>query len=342
MNLKRITQWAWTIVAFYLSIPAQAQDTMMYRGGFADGYSSLAYQVFYPESASLSSHTVYKGGSGDGYTHQSLPQFYPQPLTHAVMYTGGFGDGYSTEKQDHFTPEFLSHFAAYTADTNTRGDGYSALTHTDFSPGILDHHLMYAGGEGDGYAGHLVLSYQPLPVGLISFTGEIVNNRYSLLKWEITSEKDAARYELQRSADGLAFNSIHHQPVTDPSQIQVVRTHEDRRPMNGANYYRLLIHEKDGRVKLSNTILLIYRNGSESLVLFPNPANHSLNLRYELASAAQIRITDIKGTVLYQSAIPAGSQTVAIPVSAYAPGTYLLHMITEAQERSQVIRFLKQ
>lgn len=354
---------------YLLAFSGSAQDTMMYRGGFADGYSSLVYQVFYPNSLALSGHHAYKGGTGDGYAHTGftmfypgaltqavmytggsgdgysqlfLQQFYPRALTHSVMYTGGPGDGYSTEYKGNFQPGFLSHFAPYTIDTALRGDGYASSGHVDFLPEQLDHYVMYNGGEGDGYAGHLAVSYHPLPVGLISFTGEMVNNSYSLLRWTIAHEKDADHYELQRSPDSRGFITLYRQQVKTASVMEVTYPYEDHQPIRGANYYRLLIHEKSGSVKSSNTVLLFYHGESGSLAIFPNPASHSLNIQYQSPSEIEIRITDIKGTVLYKNNLASGSHTASIPVESFASGAYLLHLFYKDSRQSDAIRFIKQ
>lgn len=347
---------------------AYAQDTMMYRGGFADGYASVHNQTFYPQTAALPAHTaycggigdgfaqgfhqefstqqltqqaVYAGGIGDGYAHQLLQQFYPSILSHAVMYHGGEGDGYSAVIDQKFYPGFLTQFAAYTSDTNSYGDGYASNAEIAFQPENLSHFVIYQGGEGDGYAGHMAISYQPLAVGLMSFSGEMIQQKYSLLTWTIANEKDAMYYELQRAPNGTRYNSIYHQDVKSPSLEAITHAYEDHSPMRGANYYRLLIHEKDGSISYSNTVLLFYDGAKESLVIFPNPATHSLNIQYQSASAIQIRVTDIRGTTQYSGELPAGSQTSSVSVEKLVPGTYLLHILYKDSQETQTIRFVK-
>lgn len=330
-------RWLLIVLAIVagMGIRAFGQDTIMYHGGYADGHAGQSLIQYLP--VKLSHYMVYNGGNGDGYSMERATQFSPTVLPQSVMYKGGAGDGNTTLEDHHFNRAYLSHYNLY---AGSAGDGYSYMDGTAFNRALLDQYNMYAGGSGDGYAGHLAVSYVPLPVHLLSFTGEMTTGNHSLLAWKVADEQDALRYELEKSSDSRSFRNIYTRVVSNPSTGPVAYQYEDRQPREGANYYRLRIFDKDGSNRLSNVVLLFYKNEQESLTLFPNPATTSLNIGYRSAVAATLRLVDMKGAVLHTQAIAAGNQTFSIPVNGIAAGAYLLHVLYDNGQH-KTIRFVK-
>jgi hypothetical protein len=84
-------------------------------------------------------------------------------------------------------------------------------------------------------------------------------------------------------------------------------------------------------IELSNTEDILH----SQVRLFPNPANHTLNL--ELPQDGYIRITGLDGKMLQSQKVQAGLQT--LDISPLTPGSYILRWITDRQQYS--IRFVK-
>src|SRR5690606_36268007 len=116
------------------------------------------------------------------------------------------------------------------------------------------------------------------PVNLLSFTGELMNNNYGLLQWKVSDEKGTPVYVLKKSSNGRSFSGIYTKAVTKSQPDMQVYQYEDHKLFDGANYYRLKITDKDGSAKFSDVVLLFYKDGNESLSLYPNPATCSLNI----------------------------------------------------------------
>lgn len=319
-----------------MGIKVFGQDTAMYRGGFADGANSQLVANFYP--AKLNHYAMYSGGIKDGGALATIENFYPTPLSQFMMYKGGFGDGAAGLEEHLFNPTRLNHQIMYAGNV---GDGASLGMYEDYTRAYLDHYSIYAGGQGDGYAGHLAVSFTPLPVNLLSFTGDMMDNRYGLLEWRATDEKGTPTYELQKSKDGKLFSKIYSKKVSIAQVGMQNYQYEDHQLIDGANYYRLKISDKDGNAKFSDVVLLFYKDGSESLTLFPNPATTSLNINYKSRQSAQVRLVDIKGAIQYQQSIQAGAQLVSMPLHNIAAGTYILHFIYE-NGKTRTVKFVKE
>lgn len=340
---------------------AHAQDTMMYRGGYYDGYSSLSQTNFTPSAlthfsaymggagdgyadillqqytpSTLNGQSMYIGGDGDGYAQYTLQQFTPSPLNGQSMYIGGNGDGYTSISQQNFTPDMLTQYYAYMGNS---GDGYASLQQSQFMPGYLTHFTPYAGGQGDGYAGTLIIGVV-LPIKLVSFEGEITDNG-NLLEWKVSMEKDLKSYGLQRSATGNHFQTIYTKDITANSETKKTYHYLDTEPLEGTNYYRLQINNLSEKTEYSNIVLLVYKKGGQSITVFPNPAQDMLTLQYKLNGKAMMRITDMKGSIITQQQLDDTQTTIQIPVSHLAQGMYMLQ-VTTGNDFNQSIRFIKQ
>jgi hypothetical protein len=94
-----------------------------------------------------------------------------------------------------------------------------------------------------------------LPVTLISFNAYLQGNEVSV-KWKVTAEEHIARYEVERSADGIRYNQIGQQNASGNISSVSDYLFNDLYPVTGNNYYRLKIVEQDGRYKYSQVVLV--------------------------------------------------------------------------------------
>ena len=108
---------------------------------------------------------------------------------------------------------------------------------------------------GIGYVNNLTWTINNpavLPVRLHSFTGKIEGKK-GLLQWQIDSPTDLHSFELEKSANGISFTKL---AEIAGDQQKKVYDFTDVALLNGNNFYRLKIIDKDGSFKISNTIQL--------------------------------------------------------------------------------------
>ncbi|WP_162268251.1 hypothetical protein [Hymenobacter sp. PAMC 26628] len=93
--------------------------------------------------------------------------------------------------------------------------------------------------------GGSVVGCAPLPVQLVSFTAKPAAGAVEL-RWRTAQEVNAARYEVERSVDGLLFAPLSQQPARGPGAY----TASDKtRP--GTQYYRLRLVDADASFSYS-------------------------------------------------------------------------------------------
>ncbi len=142
-----------------------------------------------------------------------------------------------------------------------------------------------------------------LPVSLRYFDGRMTAAG-ALLNWATATEKDNARFSIERSHDrnvgpDLSFEVIGNVPSQAPggnSGTLLTYSFTDTQPLPGINYYRLTQTDYNGTRTLHKIIALSREN--QPMVLFPNPAGANGLMQIEPAIAYQrYRLVDVQGRV---------------------------------------------
>jgi hypothetical protein len=171
-----------------------------------------------------------------------------------------------------------------------------------------------------------IVSSTPLPINLVSFTGKNIGTA-NQLNWVTAEEKNFDHFELERSADGQQFSKIANID-SKKSNVGNNYTFTDSKPLKERNFYRLKMQDMDGSFKYSEIVSLSEISTSGvSINMYPNPANHELNVQITGRSdgAAFILISDLVGN-LVRSMQTTGSSTT-INVDQLPTGAYLVKYI---------------
>lgn len=95
-----------------------------------------------------------------------------------------------------------------------------------------------------------------LPVTLVQFVAT-KRSEGVYVNWLVASETNNAGFEVQRSADGVRFQSLHFEGSKAPggnSATPVQYNFIDAQPLTGTSFYRLLQKDKDGRLAYSRIV----------------------------------------------------------------------------------------
>jgi Secretion system C-terminal sorting domain/PQQ enzyme repeat len=129
-----------------------------------------------------------------------------------------------------------------------------------------------------------------LPVTLIDFTAYNKNNQYSQLNWVTSAETDFNYFNIEHSTSNTDFISIG--TIEGNGNLQVDQNYNfiDNNPADGANFYRLKMVDKDGKVAYSKVVKVTFNLSIMSL--YPNPAKDKVFLKTNLyfTGGEQIRV----------------------------------------------------
>ena len=119
----------------------------------------------------------------------------------------------------------------------------------------------------------------PLPIELLYFTAIPINNTVNL-DWATASESNNAKYEIERSLDGVNFEFLKSIYAFGDGNSLTKQSYNtiDEKPFKGISYYRLKQIDKSGEFKYAAIVSVEFKN--ETVInLFPNPAINKLNIK---------------------------------------------------------------
>ncbi len=169
----------------------------------------------------------------------------------------------------------------------------------------------------------------PLPIELLSFTGECYNQS-TVLKWSTSSEINNAYFSIERSQNGIDWQLVTTVDGQGNSSSQNNYSVIVSGLSDGISYYRIKQTDFDGKIKY-HTIIALENCGDHKteLVIFPNPASGILNISYrgDKSEITSVSIYNIRGEMVYESV----SYQSKIVFENNLNGIYFLHVNTTSK-----------
>jgi hypothetical protein len=170
----------------------------------------------------------------------------------------------------------------------------------------------------------------PLPIELLSFTAE-KKEKSVLLKWTTASEINNDYFELEKSRDGISFETFAKIKGAGFSNQKLDYSHIDINPYRGISYYRLKQVDFDGIYNYSDIIAVNFNSIDQKLQFYPNPTSEIINIENLNSSSNYIiNIYDITGKLII-SKNTAQTNTFTLSVNELASGFYTLQVLSESQ-----------
>ncbi|MBF9222880.1 T9SS type A sorting domain-containing protein [Hymenobacter ruricola] len=171
----------------------------------------------------------------------------------------------------------------------------------------------------------------PLPVELVKFDAKRTKTTVTCT-WATASEKNNARFVVERSANGETFAAIGTVEGSGSSTGAHSYSFVDARPLAGTAYYRLRQVDKDGTAAYSPVVTVEGAAAAEPTAIsaVPNPSNGQFAVWATLAAP-----TTLQGTVLnvlgekvltINEQLPAGPARLALDLSAQPAGIYVVQL----------------
>ncbi|MDI1233476.1 MAG: T9SS type A sorting domain-containing protein [bacterium] len=155
-----------------------------------------------------------------------------------------------------------------------------------------------------------------LPVMLINFEGKALQESHaSLIKWATTDEVENAYFEVQKSIDGLHWQTIG--TVNAKNNSAGINNYEYIDPTTSdINFYRLNQVDMDGKSSLSNMIKIDFKSKQNEIVkVYPNPSKGIVNI--ETSELANYSIMDINGKEIVSGIVNGQTELNQLPAGMY-------------------------
>ncbi len=161
-----------------------------------------------------------------------------------------------------------------------------------------------------------------LPVKLLSFKAQTVG-KVVKLNWTTASEINNDYFDVEKSADGIFFNSISTQKGAGNSTTQNNYKSFDLTPNNGTNYYRLKQVDFNGESSYSSIIAVQFLEEKEP-VLIQN--NNSINIKNNFNNVT-VYLYDISGRLMLKT------NKSTINTNKLSKGIYTLRILSNTKEK---------
>jgi hypothetical protein len=193
-------------------------------------------------------------------------------------------------------------------------------------------------GYESNYTGNLGPCGTPLPVKLLRFEA-VRQPEGALLSWETGMEQHSDYFGIERSADGVNWETLGKEMAAGQSDVTHSYTYLDKTPGTGTRYYRIRMADRDGSAAYSPVRTLIWSSSSDgkTMILYPNPATDRVQFQGLTTPKGDVIIYTTDGRVAAQ--YPGHDLSQGLDVRGLAGGTYQLKITngTESYVRRLVV-----
>jgi hypothetical protein len=172
-----------------------------------------------------------------------------------------------------------------------------------------------------------------LPVSLADFYAQPVDGQVDLI-WTTLSENNNQQFEVERSTNGVDFNTVTIVPGNGNSNSAIEYKATDYSPLEGTSYYRLKQVDFDGKFAYSTLISVISAGDEGDCVLktTPNPCLGKCsfvmeNCPEDPGTQIKFHVYDALGNIVYAQSemLEPGSSTFAFDgQNGLKPGVYIV------------------
>lgn len=178
-------------------------------------------------------------------------------------------------------------------------------------------------------------SQTPLPIELINFTTNSIDNKYVKLEWQTASEINNDYFTIERSQDGFNWEEVRRIDGAGNSSNLLSYSTIDKNPYYGISYYRLKQTDFDGQFEYSQIESInIKQFANSTIVIFPNPTESLITLIGDKYELEQIKIYNTLGqdvtTFTNQSTLD--NSKLSIDLSNLSKGMYYIITKTNANK----------
>lgn len=179
-------------------------------------------------------------------------------------------------------------------------------------------------GACSSTAASVFVNVTPLPSVLGSFSVDKVNNT-AILNFTTLTEINSDYIGIEHSSDAFKFNILDKITAKGNSSTPTNYNFSHFNPINGINYYRLKLVDKNGKYDYSEIRKIDFSSKLSSTNIYPNPiidGKLNIDLGEEINEAIDFSIADMQGKIVKRGLLVNRQQT--IQVNDLLQGTYVL------------------
>lgn len=212
-------------------------------------------------------------------------------------------------------------------------------THSGTTGAFQDFTITNTGCSGFSFFNIGSSTSTGLPIELLSFSGECQDGG-TIINWETASEHNTSYFTIEKSRDGVIWNTIETTGAAGNSNQLISYSYFDKGTV-GVNYYRLNQADNDGVISHYGPISV----SCESIgyfSTFPNPSGSSFNILINderFVGNSTVEIVDEMGKNVFEKVVQvkAGINLIPIDNVDLKPGVYFITIVNE-QFKTDIIK----
>lgn len=222
---------------------------------------------------------------------------------------------------------------------NRIGGTFTALptiTSNGGTAGTSGANTTAAGGGSGGFSvstlpgTSFVCDISALPISLLSFQAQILENQFVELHWITILETNNAFFSVEKSSDGFNFTEILR--IDGAGNSNELRNYKaiDEQPFRGLNYYRLKQVDWDGKFTYSKVIVIDLKSDNEEFIIYPNPTQGNIHIR-TLSQMIAIRILSLTQQTIFEKYFNPNLKETVLNLESLSKGIYIIEIICTHQ-----------
>jgi hypothetical protein len=291
----------------------------IFTGGFYQGFSNL-------ETSCTAPADIYQGGSYNGFAIENI-------ACTPTIFSGGLKNGFASSNMacsGIFSGGFRNGFALANSSCPVAENVYKGGSSDGFVLNMISCSAsanLFSGSSNDGFSfariACPVTGTISLPVELV-FLNARCDNQKVQVTWKTASEINNHYFTVERSSDGINFESRGNVDGGGTVSQPLNYTYIDPDPLPETSYYRLTQTNFDGENVTSGLTSCTCKKNPETFSIYPNPSGGRFFIE-GAALGADLIITNLMTEKIYDSTIRNKKEEIIL--DNQPNGIYFIHVI---------------
>ena len=182
-----------------------------------------------------------------------------------------------------------------------------------------------------------------LPIDFSIVCKAVKKDNSALINWNVYSEENVVRYEIEQAVNGGAFKLIE---VVNPGSPKLAYSYDDKSLAGGTSIYRIKVVLLDGKIRYSNTVAILFNTKSFLITsIAPNPVSGSTKITISSPENTMVKmiVYDLHGRIInqWQQPLSDGTNVITLQTDKLKAGIYLI-TANDGTIKTNTVRIVKQ